>query len=327
MKKIAIVGAGLAGITLAQKLNKFFTVTIFEKSRGVGGRMATRRCDGFEFDHGAQYFTAKSSLFNEYIKPLIHLDIVTRWDARFVEFNSKKILNKRVWSEAFPHYVGKPSMNRICQYLAKDLNIHLNTKIKSIRSDNPWRLYDEEDNDLGSYDWLIVTAPADQSLQIMPASFKYIKNLKAIKMQGCYSLMLGLEINPQINFDAAIVQDADISWISVNSSKPDRLDKATLVIHSTNDWAETNVNTDRKIIINHLLNELEQVSGLKLSHAKCQILHHWRYANIGLQTNQNIFVDFEQQLAACGDWCIQGRVESAFLAAHEVANQILSKIY
>ncbi len=324
MKKIAIVGAGLTGITIAQTLNKFFTVTVFEKSRGVGGRMATRYCDGFEFDHGAQYFTAKSELFNEFIKPLIHCEIITRWNARFVELNSKEILNTKFWGVSLPHYVGKPSMNRMCQYLANDLNVHLNTKIKTIKLDNGWRLYDEEDNDLGIYDWLIVTAPAEQSLQLMPISFKYIQNLRTIKMQSCYSLMLGFEINPQINFDAALVRNSDISWVSVNSSKPGRPDKPTLLINSTNDWAEANMNTERKIIIKHLFNEFERVLDLDLPHAKCEILHYWRYANIGLQTNKDVFVDFEQQLAACGDWCIQGRVESAFLAALNVANQILA---
>ena len=62
-KNIAIIGAGLSGLIAARELAKNNDVTIFEKARGVGGRMATRRAnnlkfDGFNFDHGTQYFTA-----------------------------------------------------------------------------------------------------------------------------------------------------------------------------------------------------------------------------------------------------------------------------
>ena len=68
MKKVAIIGAGLAGLTLARRLRGFASVTVLEKSRGLGGRMATRRSDNFEFDHGAQFFTARSTAFRDFIK-------------------------------------------------------------------------------------------------------------------------------------------------------------------------------------------------------------------------------------------------------------------
>ena len=69
--KIAIIGTGITGITIAQNLKDFATVSLFEKSRGVGGRMALRRSGQYEFDHGAQFFTAKSENFKKFISPLI----------------------------------------------------------------------------------------------------------------------------------------------------------------------------------------------------------------------------------------------------------------
>ncbi len=64
-KKIAVIGAGMAGITIARKLAQNNKVIIFDKARGIGGRMATRRIGDYHFDHGAQYFTAKNSDFKE----------------------------------------------------------------------------------------------------------------------------------------------------------------------------------------------------------------------------------------------------------------------
>ncbi|MFZ9092741.1 MAG: NAD(P)-binding protein [Planctomycetaceae bacterium] len=42
MKSVAIIGAGLSGLTLANRLQNRAEVTVFEKSGGFGGRMATR---------------------------------------------------------------------------------------------------------------------------------------------------------------------------------------------------------------------------------------------------------------------------------------------
>ena len=79
MKKpsIAIVGAGFSGIILAQKLKNIGEVKIFEKARGVGGRMASRIKDDFNFDFGAQFFIAKKPEFQEFLKPFIEKKIFT----------------------------------------------------------------------------------------------------------------------------------------------------------------------------------------------------------------------------------------------------------
>ena len=68
MKKIAIIGSGITGCTLAVNL-KEYDITIFDKSRGVGGRLATRRADNFVFDHGAPFFQIKTKEFYNFLKP------------------------------------------------------------------------------------------------------------------------------------------------------------------------------------------------------------------------------------------------------------------
>lgn len=56
---IAIIGAGLAGTVLSQRLNAAgLTVTIYEKSRGTGGRMASCRLEGTSADLGAALLCA-----------------------------------------------------------------------------------------------------------------------------------------------------------------------------------------------------------------------------------------------------------------------------
>ena len=50
---VTIIGAGLAGITCARALQTAgHRVVLLDKSRGVGGRIATRRLHGTHADHG-----------------------------------------------------------------------------------------------------------------------------------------------------------------------------------------------------------------------------------------------------------------------------------
>ncbi len=85
MTRVAVVGAGLSGLTLAARLRAHADVTVFEKSRGYGGRLATRRAAPFAFDHGAQFFTARTTAFREFLAPLIEAGVVDTWLARFTE--------------------------------------------------------------------------------------------------------------------------------------------------------------------------------------------------------------------------------------------------
>ena len=85
MKTVAIIGAGLSGLTLANALSPIANVTVFEKSRGVGGRMSTRRAAPYEFDHGAQYFTAKSREFMAFIEGYARSGVTHEWPIPFEE--------------------------------------------------------------------------------------------------------------------------------------------------------------------------------------------------------------------------------------------------
>ena len=84
---IAIIGAGLSGLTCANILSQQHQVTVFEKARGVSGRLSTRRSEDLRFDHGAQFIRARSDVFKTFIDELINQHIISSWDARFKEIN------------------------------------------------------------------------------------------------------------------------------------------------------------------------------------------------------------------------------------------------
>lgn len=87
-KRVAIIGAGIAGLSCAQDLEAHgFAVTIFDKSKGVGGRMSHRYFGDWEADHGAQYFTARDPLFQSEVAQWVQAEAAKPWSGRIVTFN------------------------------------------------------------------------------------------------------------------------------------------------------------------------------------------------------------------------------------------------
>jgi len=323
MTRVAVIGAGIAGLTLAREIIDLADVVIFEKSRGYGGRMATRQAGPYEFDHGAQFFTAKTKPFQDFLQPFIAAGQVARWDAEFVEIDAGRIVSRRSWADGPAHYVCVPRMNALARQIGSDLDVRLETRVGRVEAcPTGWSLRDQNGRSLGTFDWVISAVPAAQADALLPPDFAGVAGLKQKAMLGCYSLMLGFEQAPQLDWQAAFVSNADISWISNNSSKPGRPAEYTLLIHSTNRWAEAHIEADEQAVIAHLLEHLKEVAGFDPGIADHVGLHRWRYANIGRQNGAPCVVDRALKLAAIGDWCIHGRVESAFTSALELAQRL-----
>jgi predicted NAD/FAD-dependent oxidoreductase len=324
-KKIAIIGAGIAGLTIAKKLANFNQITIFDKSRGIGGRMATKRTDNYHFDHGAQFFTAKSKKFKNFCQQAKNDGIIEDWNCNFAEIDQEKITRKWQFNDKKPHFVAKPQMNSLCKYIAKDLNIELKKQIQKIDfSHQKWSLTTSEDEVFNNFDYLIIAIPSHQAINLVPKNFKYFDIISKIKMLGCFTLMLGFKQKITTQFEAALVKKSIISWISVNSSKPERPKAFSLVVNSSNKWADENIEEDLDIVKEKMTNSLNKIVKFDLDKIKYHNIHRWKYANSPLTKGRKSLFDPNINLGLCGDWFISGRVENAFLSAldlHDLLQQ------
>lgn len=324
-QKIAIIGAGLSGLSAATKLANTYDIDIFDKSRGIGGRMSTRRADDYHFDHGAQFFTAKSAEFKEFCEMAQQKDLIEEWKCRFVEITNTTITRKWNFDTTHPHYVAKPQMNSLCKYLAANFNTKLSTEINSINYHHKkWSLNSTNNETFDNYDYLILTIPSHQALNLIPSNFQHYARVQNTKMLGCFSLMLGFREALQLDFDAALVKESIISWISHNSSKPGRPEKFCLLVNSSNEWAEENLEKDPNILKETLTQALQHIITFDKSDLTYHNLHRWRYANIAKQNGEESLFDPNLNLGLCGDWLISGRVENAFKSGSDLAQKILN---
>jgi len=321
MKTMAIIGGGISGLVAAKQLQEHFEVSVFEKARGVGGRMATRRADELQFDHGAQFFTARSDEFKAFLAPFIKDGIVREWTPKIVTLRKDKKPFKRDWFE--PHYVAVPGMNSLCKALAPALNISIQTQIKTAqKTDKGWLLHDQNEHIHGPFDQLISSIPAPQTPPLFVDEHDCFDKIRNIEMTGCYTIMIAPKTRQRLNWDIAMPQDDMIEWIAVNSSKPQRGAAQTIVVNTSNEWAEAHIDDDIPAAQNIILEQLASIAGIQITEGDHVQTHRWRYAKTTSGASQPCFYDAQNQFGICGDWCLDGHVESAFLSAHALVKNI-----
>ncbi len=325
--RIAIIGAGISGLTLAQNLKDHAQVIVFEKARGVGGRMSTRYADPFYFDHGTQFFTARAKAFQNFIAPLIKKGVIAEWKGKVITFQADKSVKDRLWFE--PHYVAVPHMNSLCKHMAEGLDVSLNKEVVALsdRRADGWHLFNVQGEALGVFDWVISTAPPVQTSNLFHTFLAGDSPLYHTKLQGCYTLMIGFRKPWLKPWMAAKVQDNSIEWISINSTRPGRnQDVTAIVVHSSNAWAQEHIDDDLEQTQAFLTQQFEVITGIACDKADYCSMHRWRYANVLENEKSGYYLDPQQTIAATGDWASSSRIEAVWLDAVSLANNIAKHI-
>lgn len=312
MPRIAIIGAGISGLTLAQELRAHAEVTVFEKARGVGGRMSTRYADPFYFDHGAQFFTARTAAFQKFLTPLIANGVVREWKPKLVGLRPGNDPYDRFWFE--PHYVACPHMNALCKYLATNLEIRVGTEIAPmVRTADAWELHSTQREMLGTFDDVISTAPPAQTDRLFNGHIPAHAPLPSVQIKACYALMLGLSGPWNHHWQAATVDNSPIGWMALNTSKPGREQHGTsLILHATADWSEQKMESETAAVEQEMLSALGALIG-PIPEIAYSALHRWRYALVENDTAHGPYHVPDLGMSAVGDWTsAAGRIEAAW---------------
>lgn len=318
MKNIAVIGTGFSGLVLANELKKHssYEVTFFEKSRGVGGRIATRYNESWEFDHGAPFFDANDADFLKLLQVFIHQGIVSTWNHKIVNSKMVEIDTQK------KYFIGTPKMNSIPKILSKGFDIHFDTKITSIQQKNDkWFLKDDKSQEYGTFDVVITSTPPQQAYDILPNECLYRNSLQSYKMLPQFAVLVGLDAIKN-NFDVMQVDNLKIEKIVLNHYKNGRTNKPSIVVYSSLKWASENINIEKNQVGKELLNEVENLLDIKLQPQMVQI-HRWLYSKPEFKSNLLFLSD--DGILSCGDWLSSGTIEGAFLSGNKLAKHILDK--
>ena len=324
LPRVAVIGAGTSGLMCARTLaDHGVPVVVFEKSRGVGGRMATRRSDdGIAFDHGAQYFTVRDERFNRYVQSWQHDGIVDCWEGRIRRLRDGQV---EVSSTDTQRFVGVPSMTAVCKHLAVDIDVTLGLEVAHLVSqEGLWQLADVDGSVHGPFDIVIVSAPSAQSARLLEPVSALAARAEQVRMQPCWAVMVAFDSTLAVRFDGAFVQNSSLSWVARNSSKPARSNIADCwVLHGSAEWSLNHAADSAEEVMESLLQEFWRVTGISQMNPTHIDARRWRYALPLEPLEDRCLFDSASGLGACGDWCSGPRVEGAFLSGAAAAGYVL----
>ncbi len=319
---IAIIGAGIAGLTCARALAAAgCAVTVFEKSRGPGGRISTRRRDGAAFDHGAQFFTVRDPAFGPVAQDWAAAGMIAPWTGRF----GRLVGESHYVAETPPltRWVGVPRMSAITRRLSAGLDVKPKTRIERVARDGDrWRLTTEGGASTGAFDRVVVATPAPQAAPLLAAAPKLAALAAAAKMRPSWAVMARFAEPVRLPFDAVDVQPGPVAWLARNSSKPGRDGPECWVLLARASWAEAHVDDTFDDVAAALVKAVDdRLGGFAPVEA---IAHRWRYGLLDARSGPpgvDAHLD-PSGLGACGDWCVGPRVESAWRSGRAMARLI-----
>ncbi len=343
MTSVAIIGAGMSGLAAAHTLQDASrTVTLFEKSHGVGGRAATRKRDGFIYDSGAQYFKGGNDLSTEWItKRFPTPDLLDIAKPVWIFDGKGHIQEGDPKQNADPKWSYRSGFTSFSKRMAEGLDVRLETLVGRVQqTDTGWTVLGADNKTLGHFDQILITIPATQAISLIEASQFAHEQGKAISEQlgkarynPLISVMLGYKPTPQTRPYYALVntdKGHPISWLAWEHEKArERAPEGTglLIAQMAPSYSKEHRETAQPILFQNVAQLVSTLVDEQLTAPMFTDVQYWRYALPSEKADADalLAVTLPLGLAFCGDAFVGGRAHLALEDGVHVAQRLLQK--
>ncbi len=323
---IAIIGTGISGLSAAHALHSAgLEVQLFEKSRGSGGRMASKRCEVGSLDLGAQYFTARDREFSKTVQQWQSHSWANEWEPQLYQSRNGQLSPS---PDEQTRWVGTPRMSAISRALLGALPVHFSCRISEVfRGEQHWQLQDSNGKTHGPFSHVIVATPAPQAMSLLAAAPQLAATAATVRMEPVWAVALAFAEPLATQVQGCFVKDSPIDWLARNQSKPGRDNNAdTWVLHGSSAWSKQHLELDKETVIEILHGAFAELINCVLPAPNFSLAHRWLYARPAQAHQWGALADVDLGLYACGDWCLSGRVEGAWLSGQEAARRLLEQL-
>lgn len=350
MEDVVVIGAGLSGLTAAQFLHQAgYRVVVVDKSRGLGGRLATRRIGNTVIDHGCRYLQpvdGSNNAPNHHSNPslicdLVAADILQPWQPESFELGADGALKATATAAL---YTAPQGMSSIAKTLAPGLTIYrqwLATAVTPLPQG--WCV---EGDVLGAASQsqpkalaaraLVVAIPAPQAAALMHRAAQnnegvkgLLRQLLAVDFEAVITVMAGYgpreaaRLLGQTGSGGWMVSSnahSTLRWISLDSSKRTDPPEPVVVLHSSPAFGADALDRDDLDPVGQALLAEAASLGTWILFPQWMQVHRWRYGFVRQALGSQILSSPTlPNLVGCGDWCNGGNVEGAIASGHAAA--------
>lgn len=328
--RIAVIGAGLAGLTCASALQGMAKVDVFEAEPHVGGRVSRRHFGDYPHYIGDQYLTVTNPLFLNLINAWKKSGLIRPYEGWVVELDQGQINNL---NDQTSRFTGSPSMNSICERLAESCNLHTSCTIteieKQAQAGGKWRIFDSRGGYQGLFDVVVIATAANQ-VASLTKDVHWIRQLsKQIDMTVCWGAVLEFEQSLGLPFDTAFVLNSPLSLITrYKNQQADEVDNEheCWAVYCSPEWSLENAAIFRGRAVHLILQAFYKALDIPGVKPVASNVHCWKHALPINPINKDCVFDDESALGACGDWCTAPRIEGAVLSGFSMADRVMKYI-
>jgi len=323
-----VLGAGIAGLAAAGVLRGAGReVLVLEKSRGLGGRAATRRWDNLPVDHGAQFFTARSGEFLAQVNEWVAQDICHEWCRGFHHYRSGQLSSPD--GDDHPRYACRRGMSSLGSALAAEhaIDVERQTKVVAIGCERgAWTLSCDDGSKRHAHR-LVVTCPPPQAATLLDEAAPAAADLlQGITMDPCLAVVTRFS-RREIAWQGIQSDDAMISWIGHDTSKRFDLhgDRTLVVIHASPAFSREQYEATEREVTEAMLDRASVISATELAKPDGVFLQRWRYAmpTHAQGGTPSVHFDVPAPLVLAGESFAGGKIEGAWLSGRAAGESLL----
>ena len=318
---VVVIGAGMAGLTAAHRLQEQCDVVVLDKGRGVGGRLATRRIGEATIDHGAQFITTHTAEFAEVVERLVGESVVAPW------FRGRVGPEGVNDSDGHTRFRGSVSMNAIAKNLAVGLEVRTASLVSSLVHDGKsWTVVLADGTELQA-DGIVVTSPVPQTLALLESGGVVLtpndaEALALIEYDPCVAFMAVLDGPSGLAEPGAVDPvEGPIDWMADNFLKGISAVPA-VTIHATPKFSRAQWDAPDEVITEALLDAAQLESSVIPGSVQIQ---RWRYARPSVEHPERFLnLSGVPPFVCAGDAFGGAKVEGAALSGAAAAEAIVA---